>query len=542
MSDKEEIREQLSAYLDGELSESEARRITAALAEDPGLTAELEGLRATRDVLRNLPRLRAGADFAAKVMQEADLRGLAGRSAAPGSRKTPPRWLRYCAAAAVVVVALGAGLVMSRLLYEKIGRPPVVSPNEELLATDTRELGEVAREFKKETRPETEISGDLDSSVAEEGFATKMKESAPVRKGADGVAFDSAIRDEKLAMKKEPPTPVLHDKADAKGGESAHAGVGAMRSKGSRPAGAAGTNGFGDDYAGKAPETPHPASKAGGGRSPRIMSRKGPSEPYDELSKFDEAQDRTIDKLASLSRKVNNEIIFTDNMKTEQKNVEKILLDNGFEIAPPAQLVVISNQAINLNNNMEYNRKMNRAPVSEVSQVEYMVIGNEKQLVRLRRELRTGVGGRQRVSQLPESSYHRALWGVKKVPGTLPVAVKPTPAKFAAKDSRDTKKDKTSLGQVAQTQAALPSALQEQRSKKATSQRMEVAQQPLPRGRPQMRQRERRISHRAMLITLNYRRPVTLNRIQRDAIKQAEAETKLKIKPPRPNAAKSQSE
>ena len=79
MSDKKDIREQLSGYLDGELGESETRRLAAALGEDPDLTAELEGLRATREVLRNLPRLRAGDDFAAKVLQEAERRGLMGR-------------------------------------------------------------------------------------------------------------------------------------------------------------------------------------------------------------------------------------------------------------------------------------------------------------------------------------------------------------------------------------------------------------------------------------------------------------------------------
>ena len=140
MSDIENISEQLSAYLDGELTRSEARRVAAALAENPELTAELEELRKTRSFLRDLPRRCAGDDFAAKVLQEANSRGLVGRPGAAVRRRGPARWLRYCAAAAIVLVALGTGVVVSLSLYDKMGRSPVVIRDKEL-------IGEVAREF-----------------------------------------------------------------------------------------------------------------------------------------------------------------------------------------------------------------------------------------------------------------------------------------------------------------------------------------------------------------------------------------------------------
>ncbi|MCK5557244.1 MAG: zf-HC2 domain-containing protein, partial [Candidatus Hydrogenedentes bacterium] len=89
MSDIENISEQLSAYLDGELTQSQARRVAAALAENPELTAELEELRKTRSLLRDLPRRCVGDDFAAKVLHEANRRGFVGRPGAAVRRPGP---------------------------------------------------------------------------------------------------------------------------------------------------------------------------------------------------------------------------------------------------------------------------------------------------------------------------------------------------------------------------------------------------------------------------------------------------------------------
>ena len=59
MSNIEEISEQLSAYLDGELSGEETRRVEEMLADDPALSDELESLREVRQLLRSLPREQA---------------------------------------------------------------------------------------------------------------------------------------------------------------------------------------------------------------------------------------------------------------------------------------------------------------------------------------------------------------------------------------------------------------------------------------------------------------------------------------------------
>lgn len=53
----------LSAYLDGQLSLREKKRLERRLEGDPALKAGLEELRRTRDVLRQQPRLRAPRNF-----------------------------------------------------------------------------------------------------------------------------------------------------------------------------------------------------------------------------------------------------------------------------------------------------------------------------------------------------------------------------------------------------------------------------------------------------------------------------------------------
>jgi hypothetical protein len=55
--------ELLSAYLDGELSARQADRLRRRLLVDPAMRRELESLRATRELLRGLPPVRAPRNF-----------------------------------------------------------------------------------------------------------------------------------------------------------------------------------------------------------------------------------------------------------------------------------------------------------------------------------------------------------------------------------------------------------------------------------------------------------------------------------------------
>ncbi|MEL6645662.1 MAG: anti-sigma factor [Pseudomonadota bacterium] len=100
-----EYAEKLSAFLDGELPEDEARAVEAALAADPGLQAELEALMAADTVAKDAfdEMLDEPVPFAlASAIQLAEASVVANDAPAPARRGG---WL----AAAVASVALALG-------------------------------------------------------------------------------------------------------------------------------------------------------------------------------------------------------------------------------------------------------------------------------------------------------------------------------------------------------------------------------------------------------------------------------------------------
>ena len=108
-SRKDKLRESLSAYLDGELSDAEARDLDAALARDPDLAAEMASLRAVRDLLGRLPRASAPAGLAGRVLAQAERERLL---SGPDEHAGPPvgGWLGRLAAAAVILLAVAVGV------------------------------------------------------------------------------------------------------------------------------------------------------------------------------------------------------------------------------------------------------------------------------------------------------------------------------------------------------------------------------------------------------------------------------------------------
>ena len=110
MDEQDKQREQLSAYLDGELSAADAQRLEQAIQQDPSLQVELEALRRTRDLLRQLPAGQTPPHFARDVLRRAERHHHIGR-AAPGGSLGAFRWI-FAATAAVVLIACGLAMII----------------------------------------------------------------------------------------------------------------------------------------------------------------------------------------------------------------------------------------------------------------------------------------------------------------------------------------------------------------------------------------------------------------------------------------------
>jgi len=105
----EKLGPELSAYLDGELGERDARRVEQALASDPGLRAELDALAAVRRLLGGVARASAPPGLAQRVILRTERATLLDGTSAETVRSSGG-WLGRLAAAAVILVAVGVGV------------------------------------------------------------------------------------------------------------------------------------------------------------------------------------------------------------------------------------------------------------------------------------------------------------------------------------------------------------------------------------------------------------------------------------------------
>jgi len=118
MTQDENIHEQLSAYLDGELDDARSAAVVEAVEADANLAAELKRLRTMRELLHSLPRESAPDGFVDRVLAQAERRNLIGAGGADGGNAAPEPWMwvRWVATAAVVLIAVGVGLVITTTL------------------------------------------------------------------------------------------------------------------------------------------------------------------------------------------------------------------------------------------------------------------------------------------------------------------------------------------------------------------------------------------------------------------------------------------
>jgi len=122
--DKDKLGEQLSAYLDGELNDSESAEVERRVAAEPEAREMLEALRRTVESVRALPHLAAPdhlLDELTDRMERAQLLNGMSDGAEPvrGGRRS--RW-RLVASAAIVVFAVGGGFWAFREMTDSISR------------------------------------------------------------------------------------------------------------------------------------------------------------------------------------------------------------------------------------------------------------------------------------------------------------------------------------------------------------------------------------------------------------------------------------
>lgn len=132
MSGKEKIREQLSAYLDGELTQKQSRRVAETVRDDPALASELESIRAVQSLVRQLPFEQAPSGLTESVLAR-----VGGKTADRAAGRSAGWWMGRLARAAVVLLAVGVGATVTTLL----NRPSQTGPT----GPQTPEAGHVLK-------------------------------------------------------------------------------------------------------------------------------------------------------------------------------------------------------------------------------------------------------------------------------------------------------------------------------------------------------------------------------------------------------------
>lgn len=128
----DEDRENITAFLDGELDEETAHKLEARISLDPEMRQEFEAMKQAWNMLDYLPKVQPSESFTHRTMERLSLEGIA-RASETGKM---PRggggwwWTRVAGWAAVLLVGAGVGFGAAYLLG---GRGPDTSDSDESL-------------------------------------------------------------------------------------------------------------------------------------------------------------------------------------------------------------------------------------------------------------------------------------------------------------------------------------------------------------------------------------------------------------------------
>lgn len=177
MNAQNPMRENLSAYLDGELSAEQTRAMDDALRQDESLRQELEQLRAVRGMLRDLPREEAPAGLADSIVR---------RVQTPSTGNFWRRVRTASAVAAMLLAVVGLGYMLGTSLHSQ----PVSESTDE-----TRERGRLAREMPQSEEKPPEPTAAEDHSLADAAESRPMRDEAMREADAEMVPMAGPARD-----------------------------------------------------------------------------------------------------------------------------------------------------------------------------------------------------------------------------------------------------------------------------------------------------------------------------------------------------------
>lgn len=159
MTPKDRQYEQLSAYIDGELSETARAEVEGWLAGDADARRLLEELRHAARLVGGLPRSAAPKGLSAEVTARLEREALLGASVASESAaRRVPLWQRGLAIAASLLLIVTA----SWLMWPELPKPPSESPTIAVAdaerADAPREQSSLEAELREEKPPEDQLA------------------------------------------------------------------------------------------------------------------------------------------------------------------------------------------------------------------------------------------------------------------------------------------------------------------------------------------------------------------------------------------------
>ena len=184
------LRELLSAYVDGQVSASEASRVQEHLAACAECRRELEALRATVSLLRSLPQVQPSRSFALAEAPE------------PAGRRWPVAWGARAAmsVAGLVLAALLVGDAVG-LVRQETGREPSLAAMEAEVMVEKEVIKEVPvevvveKEVIKEVPVEMVVTQEVVKEVQVPGETVVVTKEVPVEVQVEKVVTKEVIKE-----------------------------------------------------------------------------------------------------------------------------------------------------------------------------------------------------------------------------------------------------------------------------------------------------------------------------------------------------------